>query len=189
MEQLGYLTDYEIEELIDSGVIVGGIKERINSSSLDLHLGATFKKVRTLSQGQPRIITLDKDEEKDPIFDTYKGSILLESGECCLASTQEVFNLPDNISFDVCLRSTAGRKFLNHMLAGHADAGWHGSSLTLEFKNELPPGYALLLREGDRAVQIRIYRHNKTKFSSYAQKGGYNNSGSTPKSSSFNKKD
>lgn len=173
-----YLTDYEIKELIDTGVIVNGNPENINASSLDLHLDTMFKKVR--KPGKTKFIRMDKSPEYDPIFEEHSGYVALRSGECVLAASKEIFNLPTDISFDVCLRSTAGRRFINHMLAGHADAGWNGSALTLEFKNELPEDYIWELFEGDRVVQIRLYRHNHATFADYSKKGSYNDSGAGP---------
>jgi len=173
---MSILSGHEIEALIYQGFVQNANKgdigqcQDVNAASLDLHLGPNFKVVK------PEPMTIRADKQTNPKFEDFKGSVRLNSGDCVLAETREIFNLPEDISASVYLRSSIGRKFLNHMLAGWCDAGWHGSCLTLEFTNNLPEPYEWELREGDRLVQMVFHRHKHAGAYSYRNKGSYNNS-------------
>lgn len=96
-------------------------------------------------------------------------------GEACLASSVEVFNLPMDITAEFRLKSSQARVFLEHLHAGWADPGWHGSTLTLEFVN-LAKYHPLLLRAGDKCGQVMFYRHEPVpEGRSYKVRGRYNN--------------
>lgn len=87
----------------------------------------------------------------------------------------EVFNLPEDISAEYKLKSSMARIGLEHMNAGWCDAGWHGSVLTLEFKNMLQY-HAILIRPGDAIGQMIFFYHEPVpKSASYATRGRYNN--------------
>jgi dCTP deaminase len=74
----------------------------------------------------------------------------LRPGQFILASTVEVFNMPDTVSAQFMLKSSRGREGLgssktepessradglNHLMAGFIDPGFNGSRLTLELHN------------------------------------------------------
>jgi dCTP deaminase len=103
-----------------------------------------------------------------------ENGISLNPGQFILASTMEIFNLPDNIACEFKLKSSVARSGLNNMLATWCDPGWHGSKLTLELKNDCEH-HALLLRPGMKIGQMIFYRvHPVPDEHSYAIKGRYN---------------
>ena len=102
----------------------------------------------------------------------------LEPGEFILASSIEVFNLPPDISAQYRLKSSMARIGLEHLNAGHCDAGWNGSVLTLELKN-VTRYHAIHLQAGDPIGQMVFWRHEPVPADkSYAARGRYNGDGS-----------
>lgn len=100
---------------------------------------------------------------------------VLWPGEVCLAHSAEKFNLPTDITAEYRLKSSMGRVFLEHLHAGWCDPGWHGSVLTLEFKNE-SQYHPLVLRAGMKCGQVCFYKHDPVpEDNSYAKRGQYNN--------------
>ena len=81
--------------------------------------------------------------------------------------------VPPNLCGQVFTKSTLGRTFVNHMMAGVIDAGFEGK-LTLEFKNDsqndivIPFGsrvvqlvYMLLCEKSKEPYNMRKNRYNK----------------------------
>ena len=171
----------ELNELIERGVITAK-PENVNAASIDVRLADVFFFERnTYKLGvNPRVIDLDAKESVP--MDRHKvpegGAVHLMPKQFCLASTIEVFNLPPDISAQFKLRSSMARNGLDHAQAGWADAGWHGSSLTLELFNmlELHP---LRLRPGMRIGQMVFFRHADAGDRSYGKIGNYNNTPTT----------
>jgi dCTP deaminase len=99
----------------------------------------------------------------------------MSPGEFVLAQTQEMFYLPNDLAFEYKLKSSMARNGLNHLLAGHADPGWHGSVLTLEFHN-ISQFHPLILKTGMKAGQLVFHRGEPVPAeASYAVRGQYNN--------------
>ena len=98
----------------------------------------------------------------------------LEPNQFILAQTVEMFNLPLDISAEYKLKSSMARIGLEHLNAGWADAGWHGSVLTLELKN-ISQCQRIRIRPGDAIGQIVFFRHKPVPYEkSYAARGRYN---------------
>lgn len=161
----------EICELIEQGVISGAKYENVNSSSLDITLGESI-----MVEERPRDGTLISLKDKDNLtMDRERLPYILIPREFVLASSKEVFHLPNNISAEYKLKSSMARIGLEHLNAGWCDAGWHGSVLTLELKN-MTRFHHLLLSEGDKIGQIVFFRHTEVPANkSYAARGRYNN--------------
>lgn len=171
---------YDILDMIEAGVLVGAKPEAVNATSIDLHLGE-FILVEsipssTVQSGLPRVVSL---AQKDQLTMTKinlkeQGAFLLRPGQFILAQTQEVFNLPVNISAEYKLKSSMARIGLEHLNAGWCDAGWNGSVLTMEFRN-LTTFHEIELKYGDRCGQMVFFRHEPVEHDmSYAAKGRYN---------------
>lgn len=162
------LSGHEIEKLILDGYIKNARQDAINGASLDLHLDGTFYVDDWKSSGG---------------FRKIKNEIQIEPGQFCLASTREIFYLPDDVAAEVKLRSSWARLGLNHLLAGWCDPGWHGSALTLEFHN-VRRFFSITLMKNDSPVQMVFFRLSSPagKYS-YRNKGRYNNDGPGPKTS------
>ena len=145
-------------ELVEQGVIDAPI-ENVNSSSIDL----TFHNI---------ILRQDRSTNVQWVeHDLSNGSYLLQPGEFILASTQEYFNLPLDVSAEYKLKSSQARLGLGHLLAGWADPGWHGR-LTLEFVNH--SAQAIEIKAGAKAGQMIFHRHEAVpEEHSYIAKGRY----------------
>jgi dCTP deaminase len=169
----GLLSSLELQYLVDQGVIEGVQSGAINAASIDLHLGGEFLHESDPGDHASGVVNLAKREK--PAMYKETGYTHLLPGDFCLASTREIFHLPDDISGMFILKSSMARAGLEHSQAGWADAGWHGSALTLELSNLLR-NHTLQLEEGMAIGQIILFRHSKVpKAFSYSTKGRYNN--------------
>ena len=164
----------ELCELVEQGVITNVRDGAINASSIDIHLGEKVLIERRHATYRHQIVSYSK---REPLTmdeaDCFEG-VLLEPGEFILASSVEVFNLPANISCEYKLKSSMARIGLEHLNAGWADAGWHGSVLTLELKN-ITRYHTIRLQAGDPIGQMVFFRHSEVPADkSYAARGRYN---------------
>ncbi len=80
-------------------------------------------------------------------------SIKLFPGEVVLACTLEYVRIPRNVACDLKLKSTLGRLWINHSLAGWCDPGFEGN-ITLELQNLGPMPFVL---EADRRIAQLIF--------------------------------
>lgn len=167
---LSYL---ELVELVEQGVITAD-PQNINGASIDVRLDKVIL-VEQKYFGALRVVDLSNKESPEMLPQSMnENGFLLNPGQCILGSTMEMFNLPNDISCEFKLKSSAARCFLNNMLATWCDPGWHGSRLTLELKNDCEH-HALLLRPGMKIGQMIFYRvHPVPDEHSYAVKGRYN---------------
>ena len=174
----------EIVKLLDNGVVENFDPAAINGASLDVHLGHTvllelepadwWTKTALDYAARDAINTLPLDLRRTP-----NSSVLLRPGAFALAHTREVFNLPPDIAIEYKLKSSMARMALDHLNAGWGDPRWHGSALTLEFKNQAQY-HSMLLRMGDPVGQIVFFRCEPVpEERSYAARGRYNNDGQT----------
>lgn len=176
---MSLLSYNELCELAERGVIQGVRDGAINASSIDIHLGDTVlreQKVPTFA------VSLISYRKREPLamesLDIYDGGLILAPGEFILASSVEVFNLPNDISCQYRLKSSMARIGLEHLNAGHCDAGWNGSVLTLELKN-VTRYHSIHLQAGDPIGQMVFWRHMAVpEDKSYAARGRYNGDGS-----------
>lgn len=166
-------------DIVDAGIITNVDKDNINSASIDIRLGAKLLIEKfTDEEGLPSLHTISlkkreplKVREHDLLRD---GPYSLFPGEVILGHSIEIFNLPNNLSAMFKLKSSCGRIFLEHMNAGWCDAGWHGSALTMEFKNNTR-GHCITLEYGDKIGQIVFFQHARVPDDkSYAVRGRYN---------------
>jgi len=77
--------------------------------------------------------------------------IKLFPGEVVLASTMEYVRIPRDVACDLKLKSTLGRLWINHSLAGWCDPGFEGE-ITLELQNLGPQPF--VLEAGRRIAQL-----------------------------------
>lgn len=161
----------ELLELVAAGTIDINDYDLVNSASIDLTLGSTI--LREIDSD--RVISLKNRDQLPMQKISIKGSsYIMDPGEAILAHTQQVFNLPLDISGLYVLKSSMARIFLNHCNAGFADAGWHDSVLTLELINQTR-FHRIELDEGVRIGQILLFRHKAVpKERGYGVRGRYN---------------
>jgi len=77
--------------------------------------------------------------------------VKLFPGEVVLASTMEYVRIPRDVACDLKLKSTLGRLWINHSLAGWCDPGFEGQ-ITLELQNLGPVPF--ILHAGRRIAQL-----------------------------------
>lgn len=175
------LSHDELVEIAALGIIEGVSPAQINGSSIDVTLGTQIlteqpaHNWRHYDDEESRVVRL---RLRDPLV-TEKRSILepyrLYPGHFILAQTQQVFNLPCDISAEYKLKSSMARIGLEHLNAGWCDAGWHGSVLTLELKN-MTTHHIIELQAGDPIGQVVFFKHRPVKYEdSYEARGRYNN--------------
>lgn len=87
---------------------------------------------------------------RDP-EDFQAPQIKLFPGEVLLASTVEYVRVPRDVACDLKLKSTLGRLWINHSLAGWCDPGFEGT-ITLELQNLGPEPFTL--EAGRRIAQL-----------------------------------
>jgi dCTP deaminase len=81
----------------------------------------------------------------------WADSIKLFPGEVVLASTIEYIKIPRDVAADLKLKSTIGRLWINHSMAGWFDPGFEGN-ITLELQNLGPEPF--ILEKGRRIAQL-----------------------------------
>ena len=163
---LGY---NEICELIEQGVIESADYDCVNSASLDIHIGDHV----LLEADEGSVLVLRDRTPLKTVQHQLPFDVL--PGEFVLASSREVFHLPNNISAEYKLKSSMARIALDHLNAGWCDAGWNGSVLTLEFKN-VSNNHSIRLHKGDAIGQIVFFKHSPVPYDkSYEVRGRYNN--------------
>ncbi len=158
------LADHEIQSLISKGMVENHDPALINPASLDLRLGSTILIESVVSL---EMIPYDIGRH------TQENPYELVPGQFVLAETMERFNMPNHISGLFFLKSSRAREGYEHSHAGFADAGWNGSVLTLELKNnrQLQP---LPLWPGLKIGQLVFHRMSSEPLLSYAAVGNYN---------------
>ena len=180
---MSLLAHDEIKDLIDLEIVEYSEESLINSASLDIRIGMEILIERPLSTYNPedrscglRRVSLKNRDPLNMITWNLKtqGPFVLYPGEFILAHSHEVFNLPNHISAQYALKSSMARIGLEHLNAGWCDAGWNGSSLTLELKN-ITRYHEIVLEYLDKIGQLIFFRHKAVKDEhSYASKGRYN---------------
>ena len=165
----------ELYKLVERGVIGPVEHDCINASSIDIHLGDEII-IEIATEGRAIV-----DPHKRTNFPQRKinirklGHYDLQPGEFVLAHSVEVFNLPNDISAEFRLKSSGARSGLNNLFACHCDAGWHGSTLTLELHNCLRLT-DIRLTPGMRIGQMLFHKHTEVpEDRSYAARGRYVN--------------
>jgi len=168
------LTHNELVALVESGAIEGVKPEHINGASIDITMGGTFYYEAVPSSTRKTIRLANK--EAPQMTREVISHLPLAPGMWCLAETQHIFHLPDDVAAIYVLKSSMARAGLNHLNAGYCDPGWHGSALTMEFHNVLRR-HSLVLHPGDKCGQMYFFRGEVVpELASYAVRGQYNGS-------------
>lgn len=165
------LVHQEIKHLIEIGILEADPKD-VGPSSVDVHLSDKImvemwneRKIVSPARGDGPKLTEVTIGEKGYIF---------TPGEFFLGSVIEKVNLPDWITAEFRLNSTAARCGLEHALAVWVDPGFSGR-ITLELKNGLK--YSdMILFPGDRIGQMIFHAHQPTDI---PYRGSYKNDTTT----------
>ena len=120
----------------------GGVEpfapEQVNSASYDVRVSDHWI-----------CPTRDPEEFRAP-------HIKLFPGEVVLACTLEFVKVPHDVACDLKLKSTLGRLWINHSLAGWCDPGFEGD-ITLELQNLGPEPF--VLEAGPTHRPVDLHRH------------------------------
>lgn len=181
----GLLSYNDLCILVDLGVIHAGIstengklvKRRIsnaniNGTSIDVILDK-YICVENLTGGMDKVDLIKGENIKltEPFELDYRGYMMPNT--VLLASTFETFEMPNWLSAEYSLKSSLGRNFLGHELAGWIDPGFKGK-ITLELKNNTQ-FHKLILTEGMKIGQVKFFKHSPVPADkSYAKRGQYN---------------
>lgn len=114
----------------------------INPASLDIRIGTNIKVMKAIGWIQQLIYFLRHGRFLAPEFLEVDLSEYTEGlpywiypGDRLLAASLETFKLPSFLTGTFKLKSSRGREFWQHIMAGFADPGWNGSKLTMELIN------------------------------------------------------
>lgn len=141
------LSDRTIKEYIDKYKLADNVtKDNIQPASLDITIGDTFSfPTEALSSG---IIKMDEEIQYTTLTqDTY----ILMPQQFVLATTEQYFRIPNNLTAFVEGRSSIGRLGLFIQNAGWVDPGFEGQ-ITLELFNA--SRYAIEIKAGTRVGQL-----------------------------------
>ena len=159
----------------ERGVIAPVDPKDINGTSIDVHLGPKILREALVSRETATISLRDKQNVHWLETDITEGFYDLLPGEFILAHTVEEFDLPADISAEFKLNSSGARIGLDNALATWADPRWHGSTLTLELKNNTRH-HVIRLHHGCRIGQMIFHRSEPVpEDKSYAVRGRYCN--------------
>lgn len=142
--------DRWIREWGRSGGVDPFTEDQVNSASYDVRVSDHWI-----------CPTRDPEEFKAP-------SIKLFPGEVVLASTLEFVRIPHDVACDLKLKSTLGRLWINHSLAGWCDPGFQGD-ITLELQNLGPEPF--VLEAGRRIAQLIFIRMEESPEVPYGSPG------------------
>jgi dCTP deaminase len=159
------LNDVEIERLCkEQAMILPYSPDQLNPASYDVRLGGQIMIESVATKSFIRA-PIDKFTEDNPW--------LLRPGQFCLACTEEIFNMPENIAGQFALKSSRGREGYSHALSAFIDPGFYGSRLTLELHN-IRQVHPIPLFPGMLIGQIVFHKMLDTPLISYKEKGHYN---------------
>ena len=169
----------ELKQLVKDGVITGLLSDdQINAASIDVTLGSLILTEPEI--GNPISVSL-KDRTPIPFNENSieGGNFVLAPSQFILVSTNEVFNLPEDISAVYKLKSSMARIGIQAANAGWCDAGWHDSILTTALTNTTNRT-SVVLDHNTAIGQVVFFRHPKVSADqSYAAKGSYNKTATT----------
>jgi len=156
--------------LVELGVIDAPINH-VNGSSIDVTLDK-YIRVEDMSGGMDKVDLMAGETIKTKEIELADYDYMMPDA-VLLGSTAETLNLPSWLSAEFSLKSSVGRSFLGHELAGWCDA-WFKGKVTLELKNN-NQFHKLMLSEGLKVGQIKFWKHIPVpRDKGYAARGQYN---------------
>lgn len=143
----------------ESGGIDPFNSEHVNPASIDLCWSGCFR------------IAVDDELTPDGWSKRmYAERLVLRSGDLYLLDTLEYIKMPQDCAGVLALKSSLGRKGLEHLHAGFFDPEFEGTA-TLEVENRHPR--ILVIERGQRIVQLALMRCEEMPSVTYAQTGRY----------------
>jgi len=167
----GLLSYNDLCILVELGVIDAPINH-VNGSSIDVTLDK-YIRVEDMSGSMDKVNLMAGETIKTKEIELTSYEYMMPDA-VLLGSTAEALNLPSWLSADFSLKSSVGRSFLGHELAGWCDA-WFKGKVTLELKNN-NQFHKLILSEGLKVGQIKFWKHSPVpRNKGYAVRGQYMN--------------
>lgn len=172
---MSVLCDKEISDLIKKGMIDfsrsetdwNAVQSQINPNTLDLTLG---KFIQWPKETQLPLV-FGRPYNAEDFWELREvqpdEGILLAPGDLFLGCSREYFKMPNDVCGQVYTKSSLGRVFINHMMAGVIDAGFEGT-ITLELRNE--GKHNVVIPYAARVVQIQFSRLTDTPEQDYSQR-------------------
>lgn len=156
--------DWKIREWAESGGVEPFDPDCINPASIDLKISHKIRYPNKLRNVWGDIKTVD--------------DIVFAKGDFLLCSTVEFIKMPVDAIGMLFLKSTWGRKGIEHLHAGYVDPGFHGD-LTLELQN-IWPG-EIRIKSGTCVLQLVLCQLLVDCKKDYSKTGHYQNQrGPTP---------
>lgn len=145
--------------------------DNINPASVDLCLGGHI--IEITPEGVRYELNYDPEEN---LWRLQDGSLALlgkafefKAGHFYIAHSVEYTRVPDTHAWMLMLKSSTGRKGLDHLHAGWGDPGFHGQ-VTFEFQALQNVVFGV----GQRIVQLVYMRLTEPTERPYTQTGRYN---------------
>ena len=172
---MSVICDSGIKTMIDRGLIdfsrsetdYDTVLNQVNPNTLDLSLGKFIR----WPKEQPGQVVFGKAHFSENFWELQEidpqNGILLKPGDIFLGSSREYLCMPADVCGQVYTKSSLGRLFINHMMAGVIDAGFQGT-ITLELKNE--GKHNVVIPYGSRVVQIQFSRLEHKPERDYSQR-------------------
>ena len=153
----------KLDEMFDvyksDHVTVDDLLKQINPNSIDLTIAKDYKRPNAIKNDV--MYGFSCEAERDLYNMAYwtdysadDGYIVMKPGDIILGVTREFVTMPEDMCGQLFTKSTMGRMFINHMMAGVIDAGFHGV-LTLELK--IDGVHTVRIPVGARVVQMICY--------------------------------
>lgn len=167
-ERISEMFDFNKSENVTEAEIL----TQINPNSIDLTIGKEYMRPNAINN--PVVYGFSCAEERKLYDLAYwtryaadDGYVLLKPNDIILGVTREYVTMPHDVSGQLFTKSTMGRMFINHMMAGLVDAGFHGR-LTLELKNDSI--HTIRIPVGAPVVQMTCFGLNPTPDQPYGDK-------------------
>lgn len=157
---LGLVVGEDLERLGELNCFgVNPSQFRIGQASVDFALGKQFK---TEFWPDQRAMPVSLATDSPLTMRNHDDSVVLLPQSFCLASTAATLNLPDCISGLLQVRSSAARAGIEHGYSGLIEAGFSGSTVTLELTNALQY-HSIKVNSGEFIVQVLFFKHKPIK--------------------------
>ena len=151
------LNDVQLIEWAESGGVVPFTPTLINPASVDLRWSGRYR----AAVNSPELWSEVKIAER----------LTLAHGSLYLLDTEEVINMPNDCIGLLMLKSSLGRKGLEHLHAGLFDPAFTGTG-TLEMAGMHP--FPVTITRGQPIVQLVMVMMTEPPVRSYALTGRYN---------------
>lgn len=132
-------SDVKLKQWLDNGGVTPAEPANINPVSLDLRLGTHYRIPTPEGWSEPRAIPPE--------------GLALVPNSFTLLSTLEYTIIPDSVAAKLFLKSSTGRKGLEHLHAGLGEPGFEGQ-WTLEVVNHWP--FPRIVKTGERLFQLTL---------------------------------